>query len=43
MNVVIKPMLKKVKLGKLGHCSLGLVAILDMVLRALADNLTDKY
>lgn len=43
MSVVIKPMLKKVKLGKLGHCSLGLVAILDMVLRALADNLTDKY
>lgn len=39
MSVVIKSMLKKVKLDKLGHCSLGLVAILDMILRALVNNL----
>lgn len=43
MSVGIKPTLKKVKLSKLGHCSLGLVGILDMILRALVDNLTDKY
>lgn len=39
LSVVIKPMLKKVKLGKLGHCSLGL----DMILRPLVDNSTDTY
>lgn len=39
LSVVIKPTLKKVKLSKLGHCSLGL----DMILRALVDNSTDKY
>lgn len=43
MSMGIKPTLKKVKLSKLGHCSLGLVGILDMILRALVDNLTDKY
>lgn len=45
MSVVIKPTLKKVKLGKFGHCSHGLVAILDVIFRALifGDNLTDKY
>lgn len=42
MSVGIKPMLKKAKLDKFGHCSLGLVAILDMIIRALVDDLIDK-
>ena len=42
MSVDIKPTLKKAKLGKLGHCSLGPVAILDVIIRALVDDLTDK-
>jgi len=42
ISVGIKPTLKKAKLEELGHCSLGPVAILDMISRALADDLTDK-
>lgn len=42
MSVGVKPTLKKAKSGKLGHCSLGPVAILDVITRVLVDDLTDK-
>lgn len=42
MSVGIKPMLKKAKSDKFGHCCLGPVAILDVIIRALVDDLIDK-